>query len=236
MKRINDWSTSNASNDKEGNKSSYGAGTTEHQFSASACLNNSYRKDFDRLYEVIASLLPSKAHHAFQAGRYTEGHFIDAHDDAAYIDVDMRGKNGNSLTSNINPESNKKVLCSRDIAMVYYLTKNWTSDNGGCFIDLVGGKAITPEWNSVVLFHVPRLHRVEPVLTDSIRYSIFGWFFEKGRLYDLSGKDKSEKKKSTNISNIASNSGDCNNSSNKKKRKKKNAKVIQISKKQRSND
>ena len=201
MARISDWSTSSASSDKDGNKSSYGAGSTDHQFSASACLDDSrYKKDFKRMYEVIASLLPMKPHHAFQAGRYTRGHFIDAHDDAAYLDFpDNKGGNGGG----------KMLLHSRDIAMVYYLTKNWTVDDGGCFIDLVGGQALIPEFNTCMLFTVPRLHRVEPVLSTSVRYSIFGWFFEKGRLYDLN-TDANKKKTDAGTGG----------GSNKKKRKK----------------
>ena len=179
MKRIDTWTTSSALNDKQGNKSSYGAGSTDHQFQASSCLNDrdeANRKDFSRLFRIISSLLPTKVHHAFQVGKYSEGHFIDAHDDAAYLDiVDITDK----------VFSNTSILVSRDIAMVFYLTKDWSADNGGCFIDLVGGEIITPQFNTCILFHVPRLHRVEPVLNSCVRYSIFGWFFEKGQLYEL---------------------------------------------------
>lgn len=177
MKRVRDWSTSSALNDSKGYKSSYGAGSTDHQFSASACVGDAeYKRDFARMYSVIASLLPRKEHYAFQAGRYTQGHFIDAHDDAAYSDV---------LENKSSESRGETVLYSRDIAMVYYLTKNWSDDNGGSFIDLVGGQVIIPEFNACILFHVPRLHRVEPVLNNCVRYSIFGWFLERGRLYDL---------------------------------------------------
>jgi 2OG-Fe(II) oxygenase superfamily len=179
LNRIEEWSTSSASSDREGNNSTYGAGSTDHQFRASNCTHdNPYKKDFERLYEVIASLLPNKAHHAFQAGKYTEGHFIDAHDDAAYLDVCCK-----SATSSSGGKAT--ILCSRDVAMVYYLTKDWTSANGGCFVDLAGGEIVCPEFNTCILFHVPRLHRVEPVLLGHVRYSIFGWFYEKGRLYEL---------------------------------------------------
>lgn len=187
MKRINTWTTSSALNDKDGNKSSYGAGSTDHQFQASSCLHDhTHKKDFKRFYEIIASLLPKKDHHAFQVGKYTEGHFIDAHDDAAYLDVPDIADKALSKTT---------ILCSRDIAMVFYLTKDWSADNGGCFIDLVGGEIITPQFNTCILFHVPRLHRVEPVLNSCVRYSIFGWFFQKGRLYEL---DTGQEKKTVN--------------------------------------
>ena len=203
MKRIDTWTTSSALNDKQGNKSSYGAGSTDHQFQASSCLNDldeANRKDFSRLYRIIASLLPTKVHHAFQVGKYSEGHFIDAHDDAAYLDII-------DITDKVSRHTS--ILVSRDIAMVFYLTKDWSADNGGCFIDLVGGEIVTPQFNTCILFHVPRLHRVEPVLNSCVRYSIFGWFFEKGRLYEL--ETGGEKKTSQN--------GEKSNSKKRKKKK-----------------
>ena len=209
LKRVKDWSTSSASNDSKGNKSSYGAGSTDHQFSASACAGDAqHKKDFGRMYSVIASLLPRKEHYAFQAGRYTRGHYIDAHDDAAYSDV----------LEHSNPErKGEVVLYSRDIALVYYLTKNWSDDNGGSFIDLVGGQAIVPEFNTCILFHVPRLHRVEPVLNNLVRYSIFGWFLEKGRLYELE-TGTSQKEDFNVIGSVGK---------KRKKKKQKNSKIIQ---------
>lgn len=211
IERINEWSTSSASNDRDGNRSSYGAGSTNHQFHASNCLDDErYRKDFERLYEVIESLLPNKAHHAFQVGKYTKGHFIDAHDDAAYLDIPSADAKNNSCST---------VMGSRDIAMVYYLTKNWSPDNGGCFIDLVGGQVVVPQFNTCILFYVPRLHRVEPVLNNSVRYSIFGWFFERGRLYELGHSDKSEDGNKIKTQN------------SKKKKRKKTLKVDQNAKK-----
>lgn len=203
MKRIDTWTTSSALNDKQGNKSSYGAGSTDHQFQASNCLNErdeAITKDFRRLFRIIASLLPTKVHRAFQVGKYSEGHFIDAHDDAAYLDI---------IDNTDKVFSNTSIMVSRDIAMVFYLTKDWSADNGGCFIDLVGGEIITPQFNTCILFHVPRLHRVEPVLNNCVRYSIFGWFFEKGQLYEL--ETGGQKKTSQN--------GEKNNSKKRKKKK-----------------
>lgn len=166
--------------------SSYGAGSIEHQFHASSGLqDHPYKRDFERFYEIIASLLPNKAHYAFQAGKYTQGHFIDAHDDAAYLDVPF-------VDADSHGEDTTTLLCSRDTAMVYYLTKNWSSDNGGSFIDLVGGEVIMPEFNTCILFHVPRLHRVEPVLKMCERFSVFGWFYERGRLYELNHAEESQ--------------------------------------------
>ncbi len=48
----------------------------------------------------------------FSAGRYLLGDHIDSHDDRAYKEIDG-------------------VMYSRDIACIYYLTDNWTEDDGG---------------------------------------------------------------------------------------------------------
>jgi len=29
------------------------------------------------------------------------------------------------------------------------------------------------------------MHEVTPVISDRIRYSIFGWYFKEGKLYDI---------------------------------------------------
>jgi hypothetical protein len=42
-----------------------------------------------------------------------------------------------------------------------------------------------PLFNSAVLFTVPRFHEVTPVTAARPRYSIFGWFLQRGRSYDL---------------------------------------------------
>eukprot|EP00879_Flechtneria_rotunda_P029966 GHRR01032441.1.p1 GENE.GHRR01032441.1~~GHRR01032441.1.p1 ORF type:complete len:181 (+),score=69.31 GHRR01032441.1:51-545(+) len=79
-------------------------------------------------------------------------------------------------------------LCSRTIACIYYLTKDWQAEYGGELVDLEahgGPKVHVPQYNSVVMFRVPRWHEVRPVIGDRPRYSVFGWFLEPGKLYDL---------------------------------------------------
>jgi hypothetical protein len=132
------------------------------------------------LFRLVSLLMPDRDLHTFSAGRYEEGDFISRHDDGAYVSV----------------KTDEGVLeCSRDVALVYYLTPGWTGDMGGAFHDLITGQMYTPEFNSVVAFRVPRLHEVTKVTAKARkaglhRTSLFGWFLLPGRQYELSGSSK----------------------------------------------
>ena len=55
------------------------------------------------------------------------------------------------------------MKCSRDIACIFYLTKSWRHSDGGVLIDRQGpggDREFVPEFNSAMLFRVPRLHAV----------------------------------------------------------------------------
>ena len=84
------------------------------------------------------------------------------------------------------------MLASRDVALVYYLTRGWRADLGGCLVDLEGpGELIVPEFNTLVAFRVPRLHEVTRMATDRPRLTVFGWMLRPGRLYDLAPPPRS---------------------------------------------
>ena len=63
----------------------------------------------------------------FSAAKYSGGDHIAPHDDKAYTNVRVEGKEG------------KVIECSRDITLVYYLTTGWEESDGGAFVDLVHG-------------------------------------------------------------------------------------------------
>ena len=80
-------------------------------------VSNLAKREVDAAHLLILKLLC----------RYTQGHHIAPHDDRAYTDVQM--------------EDGDVVQCSRTIAVIYYLTKNWTAENGGLLRDCVTNKA-----------------------------------------------------------------------------------------------
>lgn len=125
-----------------------------------------------RVHRVLSLLLPGKLHN-LSAAKYTHGHGISDHDDRAYQQVLM--------------EDGNVVLASRDVAVIWYLTKDWDVSCGGLLVDLgsgePGGTTIVPEFNSLIVFRVPRSHMVTPMTTDRNRFTVFGWFLEEGDIY-----------------------------------------------------
>ncbi|MEW5301765.1 MAG: hypothetical protein WDW36_004603 [Sanguina aurantia] len=110
----------------------------------------------------------------FSAARYEGGHHIAPHDDRAHAEVRL--------------EDGGIQVCSRDIAVIYYLTKDWRLDMGGALVDLEdpgGHRTYVPIYNSAVVFLVPRFHQVTPVTAARPRFSIFGWSLHPGALYEL---------------------------------------------------
>lgn len=78
------------------------------------------------------------------------------------------------------------MQCSRDIAVVYYLTRDWRPEYGGAFVDVGGGGTEhCPAFNAAVAFSIPRWHAVTTVAGPRPRFSIFGWFLTPGIAYPL---------------------------------------------------
>ncbi|KAL4546160.1 hypothetical protein Ndes2526B_g05255 [Nannochloris sp. 'desiccata'] len=149
-------------------KEDYTHNNIEHSFLST----KTGSKDLEILLRVFSILLPDHLN-AFSAGKYQISDKIDTHDDRAYTNIRME-------------DTGEVVLCSRDVTLVYHLTKDWTDEMGGALVDLETDTKYIPEFNSAIIFKVPRYHQVEPVLERSRpRYSIFGWYLLPGRLYEL---------------------------------------------------
>lgn len=155
-RKDSEWNSTEASQD-------YSQNNISHMF-------YSIREGLDAVYRALALLRPGELH-SFSAAKYQTSHHIAPHDDRAYTDVKM--------------DNGSIVKCSRDIAIIFYLTRDWKKEYGGLLIDLEGGKTYVPEFNSAVIFRVPRFHEVTPVKTHRPRYSIFGWWLVPGKKYEL---------------------------------------------------
>jgi hypothetical protein len=117
---------------------------------------------------LFADLVPS-----FSVAKYGRGDSIAPHDDKAHMQLSPLG-------------GGAKALHSRKYAAILYLSRGWKAKFGGALIDLEGCAEHVPSFNSLVVFAVPRMHAVAPVLTDSRpRFSVFGWWLEPGKLYEL---------------------------------------------------
>lgn len=109
----------------------------------------------------------------FSAGRYSQGHFLPAHNDKAYVHVSAGG--------------GARALHSRGYAGILYLTKDWREEDGGVFVDIETGDTIVPEFNKLVAFKVPLWHEVTAVVGARPRYSLFGWWLLPGERYAFPG-------------------------------------------------
>mmetsp|Transcript_19981 Transcript_19981/g.46811 ORF Transcript_19981/g.46811 Transcript_19981/m.46811 type:complete len:299 (+) Transcript_19981:84-980(+) len=109
----------------------------------------------------------------FSCGRYGQSDFIGRHDDRAHV-----------------PINSEKNVFSRTVAAIWYLTRKWSAKDGGCLVDLENEDSApevvhVPVYNSFVTFQVPHMHSVTAVTGVKYRYSIFGWWHQEGKLYDL---------------------------------------------------
>ena len=165
-----------------------GAGSAMHSYRVG---DGAGSADVAKLLRLVAGCFPAKARRRLgglrarlQCARYARGDFIEPHDDAAFATIGAGGGGGDGAGAG--------VLASRDVALVYYLTRGWRADLGGCLVDLEGpGELIVPEFNTLVAFRVPRLHEVTRMATDRPRLTVFGWMLRPGRLYDLAPPPRS---------------------------------------------
>eukprot|EP00048_Salpingoeca_helianthica_P001172 m.47289 g.47289 ORF g.47289 m.47289 type:complete len:341 (+) comp11249_c0_seq1:48-1070(+) len=98
----------------------------------------------------------------FSAAKYLNTHHIETHDDRAFASVKM--------------DDGSVLGCWRDVAIIVYLSKDWTEAEGGLLQDFERNEDHVPTFNTAIAFRVPRLHAVTPVLGSRPRLSLFGWF------------------------------------------------------------
>lgn len=124
---------------------------------------------------LFDDLLPS-----FSAAKYCQGDGISPHDDKAHVVVAPK-------------DGGPAVLHSRKYAGVLYLSKGWKLKFGGALLDMEACVEHVPSFNSFVVFTVPRMHAVAPILHASrSRLSLFGWWLQPGRLYELDDEVSSD--------------------------------------------
>eukprot|EP00927_Polykrikos_kofoidii_P041758 TRINITY_DN3560_c0_g1_i4.p1 TRINITY_DN3560_c0_g1~~TRINITY_DN3560_c0_g1_i4.p1 ORF type:complete len:461 (+),score=57.92 TRINITY_DN3560_c0_g1_i4:61-1383(+) len=136
------------------------------------------------LWRLLPQTVPN-----FTAARYGTTDHIAPHDDlvleryssrevhnlAKIYDRD-RSWNGGALHS---ASWRGTKTFERQYAAVYYLNKDWPANSGGLLVDLETGQKYAPEFNTLVVFSVPRMHKVTAIESANLqRYSIFGWWLE----------------------------------------------------------
>ncbi|KAL6779062.1 hypothetical protein ACKKBF_B18935 [Auxenochlorella protothecoides x Auxenochlorella symbiontica] len=146
-----------------------GANNIDHEFWSTKSAPGTALAQLLRAFPLLS---PRHDFTAFSAARYDARHHIAPHDDRAYTPVLC--------------DDGAIVQCSRDIAVVYYLTRDWRPEFGGAFVDIAGGgKEYCPAFNTAVAFTIPRWHAVTAVVGPRPRFSVFGWFLVPGIAYPL---------------------------------------------------
>mmetsp|Transcript_38204 Transcript_38204/g.75758 ORF Transcript_38204/g.75758 Transcript_38204/m.75758 type:complete len:352 (-) Transcript_38204:19-1074(-) len=82
------------------------------------------------------------------------------------------------LQGNTQRSGGRPAKYTRVAAAVYYLSRGWKRSFGGELVDLETKQRHVPEFNTLVVFEVPRRHEVSAVKAPEgqRRCSIFGWW------------------------------------------------------------
>ncbi|CAK0808653.1 unnamed protein product, partial [Prorocentrum cordatum] len=112
------------------------------------------------LWRLVPHSLPN-----FTAAMYGPADHIAPHDDSVreqytWQEVVELAKNYSTSSQKcdqfgLSPWAGSRAF-RRDTAAVYYLTDDWPEDIGGLFVDLESGEKIKPEFNTLLVFSVPR--------------------------------------------------------------------------------
>lgn len=104
--------------------------------------------------------------------RYRAGHFLSPHTDANRDQVRLAA-HVLSLTPDWQPEWGGNLTI--------YSARQSPSDTrfDARSADIGAAREISPSFNTLTLFEVPRLHVVSPVCATANRYSLFAWLVER---------------------------------------------------------
>jgi len=153
------------------------------------------------LWQLLPEAVPN-----FTAARYGPSDHIAPHDDL--VKEDYAWKEVAQLSSKYEASSSSssrqtagaerfgltpwkgRRSFNRQVAAVYYLNRDWPTDCGGMLVDMQTGEAYPPEFNSLVIFTVPRMHMVTAIESVKLqRFSIFGWWLKPAEDHAVEGGD-----------------------------------------------
>eukprot|EP00658_Telonema_sp_P-2_P056836 TRINITY_DN45283_c0_g1_i2.p1 TRINITY_DN45283_c0_g1~~TRINITY_DN45283_c0_g1_i2.p1 ORF type:complete len:133 (+),score=29.16 TRINITY_DN45283_c0_g1_i2:178-576(+) len=123
----------------------------------------------------------------FTVAKYCNSDHIAPHDDSVLESYtgeevgEMYEQYGGIAPASHLRKRKKQIVFDRKIAMILYLNKGWDESKGGQLVDLETDDQILPMHNTLVLFRVPRMHCVLPVIGNHERLSIFGWWLTEKR-------------------------------------------------------
>jgi hypothetical protein len=158
-------------------------GGVEHSFRSSSSFPYAAA-----MFEMLGALLPA-SRGIFQAGMYCGAG--EGRSDAIARHDDARSRMFPLLPPEVDDGAASRSL-ERSVAVVLHLTaREWRAEHGGEFVDYGPGeggrdgpplRTLTPQYNTLVAFAVPRWHEVLPVADgapEGGRRSLFGWFYTR---------------------------------------------------------
>lgn len=147
----------------------------------------------DRFHFAYERITPDTR--SADAGIRTLGGFVDALNGTGYLGL-MRHLAGDARVNKVDgafsryrrghylsPHTDANKDQVRLVAHVIGLTPVWQAHWGGtltlCTPAGIPAARVSPSYNTLVLFEVPRWHFVSPVQAHASRYSFFGWLVER---------------------------------------------------------
>lgn len=133
-----------------------------------------YRGDAIKGAAGVIESLVDDAVISLKAARYRESNHIEKHGDRGSTIAGLCTQTPLGHTIPVGTRLHRKI------ALIWYLTPDWKESYGGCLVDHgvdAKPRTIVPQFNSAVIFEVPRDHEVTRMAAGSpSRHTLFGWF------------------------------------------------------------